>query len=135
MLSKIINKEISRQVLSFGLVGLEGAILTYLILIILIGFFSFNYLLAYALGVISGTFFGFFFNKTFSFESKRKVYEEVWKYFLFYAFSLSVGGFLLKFLIETFKINPLIATIPVLILTTITNFFGIKLVVFKNNKW
>jgi len=90
---------------------------------------------SYIISVVVGIFFGFYFNKYFSFENKEKVYSPFFVYLMIYVFSLSSGGFLLKFFIESGDLNPILAIIPVLAFTTMVNFFGTKIFAFKNKKW
>ncbi len=135
MIKNLLKKEISKQFMRFCFVGIESAVLTFLVFIILFNFLLVNYIFAFAGGFIAGTFFGFIFNKIWSFKSKRESKKEVGLYFLIYTISLIVGIFFIKFLVNSFELNPIIANIPVLALTTIINFFGTKIFVFKNAKW
>ena len=135
MLKSIFKREISKQFLRFCLVGLESTILNYLVFLIMVYFISINYTLSYITGFIVGTFFGYFFNKVWSFESKNKYSKEIINYFLFYVASLIIGTFLIRILVNSFNINPLVANIPVIGITTIMNFFGTKIFAFKNKKW
>ena len=101
----------------------------------MIYFLFVNYTFSFIIGFIAGTLFGFIFNKVWSFESKREYIKEIWVYFIVYSVSLGIGMISLRFLVYTFNIVPVIANIPVLILTTLINFFGIKIIAFKNKKW
>jgi putative flippase GtrA len=98
-------------------------------------FLMVNYVWAYAIGFIVGTLFGFVFNKLWTFESEREVHKEIWVYFLVYLVSLGVGALLLKFLVNNIGLEPVIANVPVLVVTTIINFFGTKILAFRNKKW
>ena len=131
----LFKREVGKQFIKFCLIGLESTVLNYLIFLILLHFLFVNYLIASAIGFISGTIFGFFFNKLWTFESKRKSKVEIGPYFLVYLFSLGVGLLALKFIVSFMDIKPIIANVPVLVLTTIINFFGTKILVFKNKKW
>jgi putative flippase GtrA len=135
MIKELLKRPVVRQFIRFALVGLESTIFTYLIFIILLHFLGFNYLFAFLAGWIGGIFFGFTFNKFFTFESGRKAYKEIWQYFLIYAFSLGVGTLIIRFLVENFALDPLIANLPAIAVTTIINFFGTKVLAFRNKKW
>jgi putative flippase GtrA len=135
MLKGILKREISKQFLRFGLVGLEGAILTYLIYLILFNFFNLPYTSSYIFGFIAGTLFGFYFNKYFSFESKEEIIRSLFIYLIVYSFSLLFGSFFIKVLVNNFGMNPIFAIIPISVFTTLINFFGIKIFAFKNKKW
>jgi putative flippase GtrA len=135
MLKELLKGDIVRQLIRFSLVGIESTILTYLIYIFLFNFIDFTYASSYIPGVIIGTLFGFFFNKSFSFESKEEIKRSLPIYLIIYCFSLTIGWFLLDYLVKRESINPIIALIPVLIFTTIINFFGTKILAFKNKRW
>lgn len=135
MLKGVLKREISKQFLRFCLVGLESTVLNYLLFVIFIYFFYVDYTISFIVGFVIGTLFGFIFNKLWSFESKREYFKEIWLYFLVYLISLGAGMLFLRFLVNSFNISPLIANIPVLVLTTFMNFFGTKILAFKNKKW
>jgi putative flippase GtrA len=135
MIKELLKRDVVKQFIRFALVGLESTIFTYLIFIILLHFLGFDYLFAFLAGWIGGIFFGFTFNKFFTFESERKALKEIWKYFLIYAFSLGIGTLIIRFLVENFALDPLIANLPAIAVTTIINFFGTKILAFKNKKW
>ena len=135
MLRSIFKREISKQFLRFCLVGLESTILNYLLFIVMIYFLFVDYTLSYIAGFIIGTLFGFVFNKIWSFESKSDYNKEIFMYFIIYSFSLVIGTFAIRGLVNYAGIKPIIANIPVIILTTLINFFGTKIFAFKNKKW
>lgn len=129
------KREISKQFIKFCLIGFESTVLNYLTFLILFNFFSTNYLFSSGIGFVVGTFFGFIFNKKYTFDSNKESKKEVLPYFLVYLFSLLFTIFAMKILVEFIQINPLIANIFVIAITTILNFFGTKIFAFKNEKW
>jgi putative flippase GtrA len=130
-----IKREVSKQFLKFCVVGFESTISNYLTFTTMIYFLFINYIVSFITGFIFGTLFGFVFNKMWSFESKRNYKLEIGIYFLIYLISLGIGILLLRFLVDHLNISPIVANIPVLILTTLINFSGTKIFVFKNRKW
>jgi putative flippase GtrA len=135
MIKELLKREVTKQFLRFCLVGIESTIFTYLIYLLFFHFFGFTYAFSYVPGVVLGTLFGFYFNKSFSFESREEIKKSLFIYLGVYAFSLTIGGFFLKLLVNKGGLHPLIAIIPVLIFTTIVNFLGTKILAFKNMKW
>ena len=135
---KIINflrREISKQFLKFCLIGLEKTILTYIIFLILFYFFRVNYMIAAAIGFIIGVLFGFIFDKTYTFNSKRKSATTLPKYFLVYLFTLGFNLVFLRILVETRGINPIISNLISQPFIVLVNFLGTKIFVFKNRTW
>jgi putative flippase GtrA len=135
MLKGILKRDVTKQFLKFCLVGLESTVLNYLFFLILLYFFAVNYTLSFAVGFIAGTLFGFVFNKLWSFQSERDSSKEIGLYILVYVFSLFLGILFLRFFVDSMHISPVVANLPVLILTTLINFFGTKILAFKNKKW
>ena len=131
----IFKREVSKQFIRFCLIGLESTVLNYLVFLVLFSFLSINYLVAAAIGFIAGTLLGFIFNKIYTFESQRKAQREIAPYFLVYLFSLVFTILAMKFLVDFLLIKPLIANVFVIAITTIINFFGTKIIAFKNKKW
>lgn len=131
----ILKKDVSKQFLRFCLIGLECAILTYLVFLILYYYLSINYLISSGAGFISGVLFGFMFNKIYTFESKEKSTTVFPPYLLVYFFTFILAIVGLKVLVENFGLNPLISTALLMPVTTFINFFGTKILAFKNKKW
>ena len=130
-----LKREVSKQFLRFCLVGLESTILNYWLFLILFLFLGVNYLIAGGIGFVSGTAFGYVFNKIYSFQSGRKDSIAFPIYLAVYSFSLVFTIFSLKVLVDFFGINPLISNLITISITTIMNFFGTKIFAFKNKKW
>jgi putative flippase GtrA len=135
MIREILKRPAAKQLIRFVLIGLESSVLTYLIFIIFMHFLHVNYTVSFMLGFIAGIFFGFTFNKIWTFESKRNFEKEIWIYFIVYFISLGVGTLMIRFLVESFNINPLVANLPTIGVTTVINFLGTKVLAFRNKKW
>ena len=132
---KVLKREISRQFIRFCLIGLECTVLYYLVFILLYNYLSFHYLTSALISFLSGIFFGFAFNKIFTFNSKEKNTIAFPTYFLVYLFSMIFTLVSLKLLVDFLKINPLISFALLIPITTLINFLGTKIFVFKNKKW
>lgn len=135
MAFSLLKRDVSRQFIKFCLIGLESTVLNYLVFLILFYYFSINYLFSAGAGFVSGVFVGFIFNKLYTFRSKDSTSKTIPLYFLVYLFSLVVTILGLKFLVESLGIKPLIGTAILIVITTIINFFGTKVLVFKNKRW
>lgn len=131
----LLKREISKQFYKFVLIGLESTILNYLIFIVLLYFFSVNYLISAGSGFVSGVFLGYVFNKIYTFGSKRKHTIAFPIYLLVYSFSLTFTLLSLTILVEFLGLIPIISNLMVLPITASINFFGVKILAFKNLKW
>lgn len=132
---KILKREITKQAIKFLIIGALSTIINYGIFFILFSVFHLNYIAASGAGYITGMFFGFFYNKRYTFRSKMQFKKTLPLYFIIYTISLIIGLSSLEFLVSDKGINVYFANFLVLIITTLTNFFGTKLLVFKNNFW
>lgn len=131
----LLKREVTKQFLRFCLIGLETTILYYLIFILLFYFLKIHYLISAAAGFVIGVSVGFFFNRLLTFNYKTKSVITPMGYFLVNLFSLGFTMITLRFLVEFIGIYPMIAIVLLIPITTIINFLGIKMFVFKNKKW
>jgi putative flippase GtrA len=125
------SDEGSQQFKRFIVVGLFATIFNY---IIFLAFLSadINYLLSSSLGYIAGLIAGFIFNKKWTFKLRNQTNSiEVIKYITVYFLSLALSLYVLNILVNNMEIVARVANIFVIILTTITNFLGLKLYVFR----
>ena len=111
--------------------GSISTVINYSSFYVLYKFLFINYLFSSATGYILGLLVGFIINKEWTFEAKDKARIYIIGYIIVYTLSLVAGILFLKFLVEQLNLLAEIANIFVLILTTLTNFFGIKFLVFK----
>ena len=121
----------SNQFFKFVLVGFISTVINYSFFYVLYKFLFINYLLSSGTGYILRLLAGFVINKKWTFEAKDKARIYIIGYIIVYTLSLVAGILFLKFLVEQLNLLAEIANIFVLILTTLTNFFGIKFLVFK----
>ncbi len=135
MVKVLLRREITRQAMVFVLIGLTSTVLNYLIFLIFFAIFSINYLLSAGIGFMAGVVFGFGFNKTLTFSSNEKINKSLPKYFLVYLISLIFNITLLKIFVDLLNLNPIFANFILLPILTIINFFGTKIIAFKNSKW
>ncbi len=131
----LFKKKVSKQFIKFCIIGLESTVLNYLVFLILLYFLFVDYLISAGIGFLSGVFLGFIFNKLYTFNSNKKSVITLPKYFFVYLFSLGFALLSLKFLVEFVGIKPLISNALLIPVTTFINFFGTKILVFKNKEW
>lgn len=123
---------LSRLFSKFIVVGSLSTILNYGLFFLCYQKFGVSYVPAAATGYITGVLFGFALNKCWTFRSKSKRHlRDVAAYSLVYAVSLVVGLGVLRGLVHGLGMEPLVANLLTIGVTTIMNFLGIKLFVFK----
>lgn len=132
---RLLKREVTKQFLKFCLIGLETTLLYYIIFLLLYHFLNIYYLLSTTIAFVIGAFVGFFFNRLLTFNSKYKSVRYLIEYFLVNLTTLGIMNLLLKILVDYIGLNPLISTASIIPITTLINFFSIKIFVFKNKKW
>ncbi len=122
----------TEQFKKFVFIGLSSTAINYGVFFVLFQFFQIYYALAHVIGYILGVVFGYAFNRSWTFDSvipKKKV--EFVLYFTVYILSLMTSVAALQILVEVSELNPLIANILSIGVSTITNFLGCKFLVFN----
>jgi putative flippase GtrA len=120
------------QFLKFIIVGIFSTIINYGLFYLLLEIVNINYLISSSLGFIAGVFGGYYFNKNWTYNNKKTKSKDIaLKYFLIYLGSLAISIIFLKITVKLIGINPKIGNILSIALTTCTNFFGTKFLVFK----
>lgn len=128
MYKKLMKSSFVKFVVVWGI----STVINYTVFYVLLIFFLINYLYSSAIWYISGLIFWYFFNKLWTFEVKTKHnIEEIGKYLCVYIGSLIISLIVLNILVETAWINPLIANVLVIGLTTVMNYIWIKYLVFN----
>lgn len=90
-----------------------------------------NYIISSVIGYLSGVFFGFYFNKNWSFNFRDKSPFVFIKYLSAYLFSLLVSVALLKVLVDYYTLDARISNALVIGVTTVLNYLAVKFVVFR----
>ena len=121
-----------REFYRFIVVGLFSTIINYLFFYILFETLDINYLVSSAFGYIAGTFFGYGFNRKWTFKVKKyKKRSEIISYFSVYMASLLISLLFLDLLVNIAGLDPKIANILTIGLSTCTNYIGVKKIVFN----
>ena len=122
---------VKQQFLKFITIGVLSTIVNYTIFYALYRFLAVDYVVASGIGFVSGVFAGYGLNKNWTFGVKEKAKQYVYKYYIVYIVSLFLGLGFLEFLVVVLGIIPELANALTIILTTCTNFIGVKFWVFK----
>lgn len=122
------------QALKFIIIGVYATIINYAVFYILYNYLEINYTLASAVGFTSGVIAGFPFNKNWTFKSNKKSIKVIIPYIAIYCISLALSLILLNIQVQLMLINPKIANFICICFTTVTNFLGTKIFVFKDIK-
>jgi putative flippase GtrA len=118
----------------FILVGAVSTLFNYLVFYLLLNFKIFEYLVASGLGYTAGIFLGYSLNNQWTFQSnKTGDVHKILKYVGVYFSTLIISLVLLEYFVSTLGLIAEIANVICIIITTFTNFFLIKLFVFKGN--
>lgn len=133
-MSKEMVNTLYIQAIKFIVIGIYATIINYLVFYVLYNFFNINYTIASAVGFIIGIIAGFPFNKNWTFKSDKKSIKVIIPYITVYCISLVLSLILLNFQVKFMQINPKIANFICICFTTVTNFLGTKIFVFKNIK-
>ena len=89
------------------------------------------YLLSLTVSHILATIHSYIWNRYFTFKSKTKIISEIPKFFLIYAFVYAVNFLLLYIAVDVFKLKPLFAQIPILLIVITISFTGQKFFTFR----
>lgn len=128
------SSEVSREFSKFIVVGGISTVLNYGAFWMLYTWLGMNHAIASALGYIVGVLIGYQLNRHWTF-SKKKTQQPRREFILYcvvYGVSLVLGLLTLSLLVDWLHLSPLIANVLVIGQTTMTNFIGLRMVVFKH---
>jgi len=131
---KILQKFSTNQIFRFAIVGGITAGIDYLVLFILVEYFSLNYLIATAIGFFIGSTLNYILSLLFVFEGGRfkTKFAEFSVFIIFTALGLALNHLIMWFGVDILESNYLFIKIVSLILVTLFNFLTKKFLVFKN---
>jgi putative flippase GtrA len=132
---KVIKRDVTKQAARFLVIGFISTAINYSLFLILFLSGFFNYLFSSGLGYISGMIFGFYYNRKVTFYSKEGIKKSLLVYLIVYIGSLLISLYLLDLFVEKYNSDVLLTNLLLLILTTLTNFFGVKIFAFRNKDW
>ena len=114
------------------IVGIASTVVNYGLFLALFKAIGVNYVISSVSGYIVGLFFGYVLNRGWTFSSvteNRK--KEFLLYLGIYTFSLVLSVVVLRMAVEVLSVNPLISNILAIGASTVSNFFGLKFLVFN----
>lgn len=120
-----------RQFVTFACVGVVGVTFNYGIFFLLYHYAHVHYLTASATGFIAAIIVAYTLNRKYTFKSKTSYKTHLVQYVAVNLFSLVLGLIVLALLVEKIGLNPYIANVLTLGVTTLTNFTGSKFLVFR----
>ncbi len=131
----LFYNELNQRLLKFCITGGLSTILNYFLFIYLYKILKVHYLLSSISGYIIGLFFGYFFNKNWTFSKKViKGEKYISKYITAQLLGLASNQIALLLLVEIMYLNPLYANILSLGFAAIISFILIEFIVFYKMK-
>ena len=129
------NKK-NKELLKYIFVGLSTVLIDFLIYKFLIKFVVIY--LAKTISFLSGTFFSYQLNRTWTFKSGKKTLSQFIKYLIIHITSLVLNVFINSLLLNTFSKNYFLSYEVSFLIATLTsaiyNFLFIKVFIFNNTK-
>ena len=125
---QILAKEFSL----FIFVGCFSTVLNYGVFFLYVSFFKNQYLLASSLGYITGVFVSYFGNKILTFQTDIGFKKDEFLIFIsIYTCSLIISLVALRMIVGV-GVSVFLANLIAIMVSTVTNFTGVKLFLFKN---
>ena len=129
------NKK-NKELLKYIFVGLSTVLIDFLIYKFLIKFIVIY--LAKTISFLSGTFFSYQLNRTWTFKSGKKKLSQFIKYLIIHITSLVLNVFINSLLLDTFSKNYFLSYEVSFLIATLTsatyNFLFIKIFIFNNTR-
>ena len=116
----------------FLIVGAIASFINLLCFYVLFFQLKIHEILSYSISYILGVAVGYFFNKIWSFNYKKKSNKILFgKYFLVYTFNLLLGMGVFELALILSNIEELIIQAIVIFITAVLNYLGLKIFVFR----
>ena len=126
----------NKELLKYIFVGLSTVLIDFLIYKFLIKFIVIY--LAKTISFLSGTFFSYQLNRTWTFKSGKKTLSQFIKYLIIHVTSLVLNVFINSLLLNTFSKNYFLSYEVSFLIATLTsatyNFLFIKIFIFNNTR-
>ena len=125
-----------KELLKYIFVGLSTVLIDFLVYKFLLKFFVIYF--AKTISFLSGTFFSYKLNRTWTFKSKKKPLSQFIKYLIIHITSLVLNVFINSLLLNTFSKNYFLSYEVSFLIATLTsatyNFLFIKIFIFNNSR-
>ena len=116
----------------FLIVGVASTVFNYSVYAFLYLVAMVDYGKSFIIGFLCGVAFSYFLNRAWTFQVKTAGHtRDVWRYFTLYATSLLIGLVCISLAIEFFAVDPLLANLGTILVTTCTNYTGLRFWVFR----
>lgn len=126
-----ISKTLKKQLVRFFFVGVSAVLVDFVVYVGVMRLFSIDYVIAKAIGFISGTIVAFIFNKFWTFENNKFILGQPVKFAVLYTITFFANGGVNYGVMGLYE-NTLIAFLAATAVSTVLNFAGQKIWVFKN---
>jgi len=128
-----MNKTI-KNATKFILVGAVSTAVNYFCFYVLIKSAVTGYISASVAGYLSGLIVGYFLNNFWTFQQSKYDIKIITGYCIIYVSSLGLSTLFLWITVHQFQLNKYIMNIGAIGLSTITNFLGLNMIVYKNDE-
>jgi putative flippase GtrA len=128
-ISTVIHKFVK-----FSIVGFVNTVSSYLVFFILLQIIKLGYLLSSIISYIVGIVISYLGNKYWTFQIKRSAWQiEFTKFLILNIIGLTINTSIMVFLVEIFKLHPLLAQVVAMSIVIFYNFLGSHYWVFKEH--
>ncbi len=127
----IKNKALLVTFSRFVVVGGISTAVNYGVFLVLLNWLHINYQISYAVGYISGLALGLLINNYWTFKATSITPATIGLYAVVYTVSFIIGYLFLLLTVHYLGQDPRIMNIAGIMITTITNFIGLKKIVYK----
>lgn len=122
------------ELTKFLIVGGCATVVNYLVFLSLHSGLDWHYVVSSGFGYLVGLTFGYVLNRRWTFTQRASQLAQPWEFLLYstiYLSSLGLSLIILHWLVDTLGLQPWLANGLVIGQTTITNFLGLRLIVFR----
>jgi putative flippase GtrA len=121
-----------RQVIKFGLVGVANTLICFALLFFLDKVMGLGYQIANPIAYFLSTLNSFYLNKKWTFKSEGKARKEGALFFVVIGCAWGVQYLFLNYLVESLRMDDMVAQIVGMVIFTGLNFLGQKFITFKS---
>lgn len=136
MVIPLMHKAALVQVMKFLVVGTCGTLINYSFFYLLYTWFTVYYLLASIIGYVMGVLFGYILNRNWSFAQHQgnqpSRLKEFSSYVSVYLLSLLISSLALVAGVRGLHLDPRLANVLTIFISTVCNFIGLKFFVFTH---
>ena len=121
-----------KSLIQFLIVGAISAVLNYRVYALFYLVVMVSYEKSFIVGFVSGVALSYFLNSSWTFQVKCGSHRrDVWRYCTVYGITLIFGLFFIRSAVEIYEIDPLLANLGAIFVTTFINYIGVRFWVFS----